>query len=194
MGLLGPIVLVLIAAAPATAQTHDEPAAVVRGRCSCAPASACRPPKDGCRYRFWATLRYPAAALGIAAGATAYPLRLGIITFGAGVSVSAAKGKGESLTITTGSGATARHHRDASHADGNPQRHAASVDQLRETLGWSYLSAGLGVTESPSSADATGTMAQVIVPESWNRAHQFRRRRAVVHEEIISAPASTSVS
>ncbi len=124
----------------------------------------------------------PGRGFGVAGGATVYPLRLGIITFGAGVSISAAKGKGESLTITTGSGATAV-------TVVTPIMRTAVFNVMPQLsinfghkLGWSYLSAGLGTTRVTSSMDAVGTTPQVIVPETWNQAHQLRRRRAVVHE------------
>ena len=124
----------------------------------------------------------PGRGFGIAGGATVYPLRLGIITFGAGVSISAAKGKGESLTITTGSGATAV-------TVVTPIMRTAVFNVIPQLsinfghkLGWSYLSAGLGTTRVTASMDAAGTTPQVIVPETWNSGHQLRRRRAVVHE------------
>ena len=115
----------------------------------------------------------PGRGFGMAAGATVYPLRLGIITFGAGASVSTAKGKGESLTITTGSGASAV-------TIVTPVMRTAILNVIPQVsinfgrrLGWSYLSAGLGITRVSSSADATGTMPQVIVPEAWNQAINF---------------------
>ena len=115
----------------------------------------------------------PGRGFGIAAGATVYPLRLGIITFGAGVSISAAKGKGESLTITTGSGAS-------SVTVVTPIMRTAILNVIPQVsinfgrrLGWSYLSAGLGTTRVTSSMDAVGTTPQVIVPETWNQAINF---------------------
>src|SRR6187401_1524165 len=49
----------------------------------------------------------PGRNWGLSTGATVYPFRLGLITFGAGASVIIGKGSGESLTIASGSGATA---------------------------------------------------------------------------------------
>jgi hypothetical protein len=115
----------------------------------------------------------PGRGLGVAGGATVYPLRLGIITFGAGVSISAAKGKGESLTITTGSGSTAV-------TVVTPIMRTAVFNVIPQLSinfghkpGWSYLSAGLGTTRVSSSMDAVGTTPQVIVPETWNQAINF---------------------
>jgi len=115
----------------------------------------------------------PGRGFGAAGGATLYPLRLGIITFGAGVSISAGKGKGESLTITTGSGASAV-------TVVTPIMRTAVLNVIPQLSinfghkpGWSYLSAGLGTTRVTSSMDAVGTTPQVIVPETWNQAINF---------------------
>lgn len=166
-----PLVAILLTSAPASAQTLERLpwfAVDVHG------ASVGLPTAEG-----WIPVPVlgdtplPGRGFGIAAGATVYPLRLGIITFGAGVAVSAAKGKGESLTITTGSGATAvtivTPVMRTSILNVIPQ---VSINFGRR-MGWSYLSAGLGATRVRSSADATAAMAQVIVPESWNQAINF---------------------
>ena len=115
----------------------------------------------------------PGRGFGIAGGATVYPLRLGIVTFGAGVSISAGKGTGESLTITTGSGATEV-------TVVTPIMRTAVFNVIPQLsinfghkFGWSYLSAGLGTTRVTSSMDAVGTTPQVIVPETWNQAINF---------------------
>jgi len=115
----------------------------------------------------------PGRGFGIAGGASVYPLRLGIITFGAGVSISAGKGTGESLTITTGSGATEV-------TVVTPIMRTAVFNVIPQLSinfghkpGWSYLSAGLGTTRVSSSMDAVGTTPQVIVPETWNQAINF---------------------
>lgn len=115
----------------------------------------------------------PGRGFGLAGGATVYPLRLGIVTFGAGVSFAAAKGTGESVTITTGSGESAV-------TIVTPIMRTQVLNLLPQLsinfgrkLGWSYLSAGLGTTRVTSSADAVGTTPQVIVPERWNQAINF---------------------
>ncbi len=115
----------------------------------------------------------PGRALGVAGGATVYPLRLGIVTFGAGVSIAAGEGKGESLTITTGSGASTV-------TVVTPIMRTAVFNVIPQLSinfghkpGWSYLSAGLGATRVTSSMDAAGTTPKVIVPETWNQAINF---------------------
>lgn len=172
MRLVAPIVLVLVAAVPATAQTDEERlpwlAVDVHG------ASVGLPTAEG-----WIPVPVlgdtplPGRGLGLALGAAVYPLRLGIVTFGAGVSISAAKGKGESLTITTGSGATAA-------TTTTPIMRTQVVNVMPQLsinfghrLGWSYLSGGVGTTRVTSSADAVGASPQVIVPETWNQAINF---------------------
>ena len=115
----------------------------------------------------------PGRAWGLAAGATVYPVRFGIITLGFGASISTAKGKGESLTITTGSGTSTV-------SVVTPIMRTAVFNVIPQLsinfghkLGWSYLSAGLGTTRVTSSMDAVGTTPQVIVPETWNQAINF---------------------
>lgn len=162
----------VLAAVPASAQTEDERlpwfAVDLHG------ASVGLPTAEG-----WIPVPVigdtplPGRGFGIAGGATVYPLRLGIITFGAGVAISAAKGKGESLTITTGSGTTTV-------STVTPIMRTAIFNVIPQLsmnfghkLGWSYLSAGLGTTRVTSSMDAVGTTPQVIVPETWNQAINF---------------------
>jgi len=115
----------------------------------------------------------PGRGFGAAGGATVYPFKLGIMTLGLGASVSAGKGTGESLTITTGSGSTAA-------TTVTPifrTRALHVIPQLSinfgHKLGWSYLSAGVGTTRISASADATSTMPEVGLPDSWNQALNF---------------------
>jgi hypothetical protein len=115
----------------------------------------------------------PGRGFGVAAGGTVYPLRLGIFTFGVGASVATGKGKGDALTITSGSGSTAT----------TIVTPVMRTDVLNVTphvsinfghkLGWSYLSAGVGTTRVNASADATSTLPQVTLPETWNQAINF---------------------
>jgi hypothetical protein len=115
----------------------------------------------------------PGRGFGLSGGAAVYPLKLGIITLGAGMSISTAKGTGESLTITTGSGESAvtvvTPIMRTSVLNILPQ---LSINFGRK-FGWSYLSAGLGRTRVTSSADAVGATPQVIVPATWNQAINF---------------------
>lgn len=115
----------------------------------------------------------PGRAWGFGGGATIYPLRFGLVTFGFGASMLTAKGSGESLTITSGSGDTATTrvtpvvHTGVTHLV--PQ---ASIN-FGHKYGWSYLSAGLGLSKVTSRADAVGTTPEDIVPEAWNQALNF---------------------
>jgi hypothetical protein len=115
----------------------------------------------------------PGRGLGLAGGATVYPFRVGVMTFGVGAILSAGRGASEALTIATGSGATA--------VTRTTQAVRTSVINLAphvsinfgHKLGWSYLSAGLGRTRVSSDADQTGTVVQPAIPASWNQALNF---------------------
>ena len=115
----------------------------------------------------------PGRALGLTGGASVYPVRLGIITFGFGASFSAGKGKGEALTITTGSGSSAVTMVTPVFRTQvlNVIPHV-SINFGRK-FGWSYLSAGLGSTRVSASADASPTTPAVALPEAWNQALNF---------------------
>ncbi len=115
----------------------------------------------------------PGRGFGASGGATIYPFKLGVITFGFGASVATGKGTGEALTITTGSGSTATtittpvFRTRALHVI--PQ---ASIN-FGHRLGWSYLSAGIGQTRISASADATETLPPIVLPDTWNSALNF---------------------
>jgi hypothetical protein len=115
----------------------------------------------------------PGRAWGVSGGATAYPLRLGIVTFGVGASWSAATGKGESLTIPSGSGATATPRTTPLVRTGVMHVTPQLSINFGHKLGWSYLSAGLGRTRVESRADAVGATPEVVIPAAWNQALNF---------------------
>jgi hypothetical protein len=105
--------------------------------------------------------------------ATAYPFRVGIMTFGFGVAFSTAQGKSDSLEIIEGSGA-------AQTTRITPivrTRVTSLIPQVSinfgHKFGWSYLSAGLGRTKVDSSTDAVGTEPPIVVPAAWNQALNF---------------------
>ena len=110
---------------------------------------------------------------GASAAATAYPFKLGIMTFGFGAAIASGSGKGEALTITTGSGSdavtvvTPVFRTQALHVV--PQ---VSIN-FGHKLGWSYLSAGVGMSRIAASADASPTTPQVTLPAAWNQALNF---------------------
>jgi hypothetical protein len=162
--------LVLFASVPAAAQT-DEPlpwfAVDLHG------ASVGLPTAAGWIPLVSDDTPVPGRAWGLAAGATVYPVRFGIITLGLGASISRARGTGESLTITTGSGASA-----VTRVTPIVRTQVLNlIPQLSinfgHKLGWSYLSAGLGRSKITSSADAVDDSPQIVVPGSWNQALNF---------------------
>ena len=115
----------------------------------------------------------PGRSWGLSTGATVYPLRLGLITFGAGASVIIGKGSGESLTITEGTGSSATTRvTPAVHTGITSVVPQVSINFGRKQ-GWSYLSAGLGISRVTSRADAAGSTPAVEIPEAWNSALNF---------------------
>ena len=115
----------------------------------------------------------PGRSWGLSTGATVYPLRLGLITFGAGASVIIGKGSGESLTITEGTGSSATTRvTPAVHTGITSVVPQVSINFGRKQ-GWSYLSAGLGISRVTSRADAAGEKPAVEMPEQWNSALNF---------------------
>lgn len=115
----------------------------------------------------------PGRNWGLSTGATVYPFRLGLVTFGAGASVIVGEGSSQSLVIATGTGSNATTRT-------TPVVHTgitSLVPQLSinfgRKLGWSYLSAGLGVSKVSSRADAVDSTPAIEVPEAWNSALNF---------------------
>ena len=164
------VVVVLLIAAPAFAQTRERlPWFAV----DLHVATVGLPTAEGWVPAVPADTELPGRAWGVAGAITAYPFRLGIMTFGFGAGFSTAKGAGDSLIITTGSGATATTRETPIVRTGvinvTPQ---VSIN-FGHKLGWSYLSAGIGTTRVDSSADAIGANPQVIVPSAWNQALNF---------------------
>jgi hypothetical protein len=115
----------------------------------------------------------PGRNWGVGAGATVYPFRLGIVTFGVGASMLTARGKGESLTIVTGTGENAVTTVTPIVRTGVTHLLPQISINFGRKLGWSYLSAGIGRTKVTSRADAVGTTPEMVVPEAWNQALNF---------------------
>jgi hypothetical protein len=115
----------------------------------------------------------PGRALGISGGATFYPFRAGVVTFGIGGSLTMGNGKSESLTITSGSGATAATRITPVVRTGTISVAPQLSMNFGHKYGWSYLSAGFGRTRVTSSADAAAGTAAIDVPDSWNPALNF---------------------
>src|SRR5688572_16320076 len=163
-------VVVLLMAGPAYAQTREPlPWFVIDAHA----ATVGLPQTEGWVPEVPDDTELPGRSWGLSTGATVYPLRLGLITFGAGASVIIGKGSGESLTITegTGSGATTR-VTPAVHTGITSVVPQVSINFGRKQ-GWSYLSAGLGISRVTSRADAAGSAPAVEIPEAWNSALNF---------------------
>ena len=115
----------------------------------------------------------PGRGFGVSGAATVYPFKIGITTIGVGVAISAGTGTGNALEITTGSGAAAV-------TTVTPILRTQALNIIPQLsinfghkLGWSYLSAGIGTTRIGASADATGTLPRVTLPDTWNQALNF---------------------
>ena len=114
----------------------------------------------------------PGRNFGVAGGASVYPLRFSQIAFGAGVGIISGRGTGETIVLSgTGSTATSTVTRVV-HSGMISLAPEVSIN-FGKKLGWSYLSTGYGRSKVTSSADATKTAAQIIVPEAWNVALNF---------------------
>ena len=164
------LVLPVLGIAPAAAQTRER---LPKFAIDLHAATVGLPQAEGWVPVVSADTPLPGRAWGLAGGATIYPIRLGIMTFGVGASILTAKGKGEALTITSGSGATAT-------TRVTPVVHTGVINLMPQVsinfghqLGWSYLSAGFGRSKITSRADAAGTSPAIVVPDSWNPAINF---------------------
>jgi len=163
-------ITLLLGAVPAAAQTRER---LPKFAVDLHAATVGLPQAEGWVPAVSADTELPGRAWGVGGGATVYPVRLGIMTFGVGASLMTAKGKGESLTIVSGSGATAT-------TRVTPVVHTGVMNltpqlsiNFGHQQGWSYLSAGLGRSKITSRADAAGTSPAVVVPDSWNPAINF---------------------
>jgi len=164
------VILILLVARPVRAQAPERlPWFTIDAHA----ATVGLPQAEGWVPDVSADTELPGRTWGLSTGATVYPFRLGLITFGAGASVIVGKGSGQSLTITSGSGASATTRT-------TPVVHTgitSLVPQLSinfgRKLGWSYLSAGLGVSKVTSRADAVGSTPAIEVPAAWNSAINF---------------------
>ena len=164
------VILILLIATPVSAQAPERlPWFTVDAHA----ATVGLPQAEGWVPEVSADTELPGRNWGLSTGVTVYPFRLGIITFGAGASVIVGKGSSQSLTITSGSGSNATTRT-------TPVVHTgitSLVPQLSinfgRKLGWSYLSAGLGVSRVTSRADAVGSRPAIEVPEAWNSALNF---------------------
>lgn len=160
------VLLVVLAAAPAAAQNSERlPWFVVDAYA----ATVGLPQAEGWVPAVAADSKFPGRAWGVSIGATVYPFRAGIFTFGVGGSLIAGKGTGESLTLTSGSTTRVTPVVHTSITSLVPQ---VSLNFGRK-LGWSYLSAGMGRSKVTSFSEAVGSTPGIEVPEAWNQALNF---------------------
>ncbi|MFA5911516.1 MAG: hypothetical protein WC815_22290 [Vicinamibacterales bacterium] len=171
MRLAAMVALALLAAAPVSAQTSERLpwfAVDLHG------AWVGLPTAEGWVPPLSATTPLPGRGWGLAGGATVYPLKLGVATFGLGVSLATGKGSSDPLTSTTGSGSTEKTTQTTTSVT---TQITSVLPQLSinfgHKLGWSYLSAGYGRTKVASSSEAFGSLAAITVPEAWNAALNF---------------------
>ena len=164
------LLILLVGALPAAAQTREP---IPKFAIDLHVATVGLPTAEGWVPVVTADSVIPGRGLGLAGGATVYPFRAGVMTFGVGAILSAARAESEALTITTGSGATAvtRTTQSVRTSAINLAPHLSI--NFGHKLGWSYLSAGLGRTRVASSTDQTGTVVQPSIPASWNQALNF---------------------
>ena len=164
------VFVLVLAAAPASAQSADRlPWFAV----DLHAATVGLPQADGWVPVVPADTVLPGRNWGVGAGATVYPFRLGLFTFGIGASLITAKASSESLTITTGSGASATARSTPIVRTGATSLSPQLSINFGRRLGWSYLSAGLGRSKITSRSDAVGTTPGITMPEAWNQAINF---------------------
>lgn len=165
-----PVVLVLLlASVPAAAQAPERlPWVVVDAHA----ATVGLPQAKGWVPVMAAGTELPGRYWGAAAGATVYPFRLGLFTFGVGASMLTGKGTAETLT-TTGSGTMATSKVTSVVRTGMTSVAPQLSINFGHKLGWSYLSAGLGRSKVTSRSDAIDTTPGTVVPEAWNSALNF---------------------
>ena len=165
------MLLVLAAAAPASAQTSERLpwfAVDLHG------AWVGLPTAEGWVPAVSATTPLPGRAWGLAGGATVYPLKLGVMTLGLGVSMHTGKSTSNALTSTTGSGAT---EKTVATTTTVTTQITSLLPQLSinfgHQLGWSYLSLGYGRSKVASSSEAFGTTLAQTVPAEWSPTINF---------------------
>lgn len=116
----------------------------------------------------------PGHGLGLAGGATVYPLKMGVATLGIGMAVARGKGTSSPLTTTTGSGASAVTAETTTTVTTQVTSMVPQVSlNFGHKLGWSYLSVGYGRSKVASSSAAFGTALAKVVPEAWESGLNF---------------------
>jgi hypothetical protein len=159
----------LLASAPASAQTSER---LPWFALDAHGAWVSLPTAEGWVPPVPATTPLPGRAWGVAGGATVYPLKTGLITWGLGVSMHTGKSTSDPLMST-----------ETATAPSVPTTTTVTTQitsllpqismNFGHKLGWSYLSAGYGKSKVVSSSAAFGTAPAQTVPEAWNGAINF---------------------
>lgn len=159
----------LLASAPASAQTSER---LPWFALDAHGAWVSLPTAEGWVPPVPATTPLPGRAWGVAGGATVYPLKTGLITWGLGVSMHTGKSTSDPLMST-----------ETATAPSVPTTTTVTTQitsllpqismNFGHKLGWSYLSAGYGKSKVVSSSAAFGTAPPQTVPEAWNGAINF---------------------
>lgn len=175
--------LLLLVAVPALAQTPTDrlPWFVVDAHA----ATVGIPQAEGWVPEVPATTKLPGRYWGMAGGATVYPFRLGIMTFGVGAALIRGSSTADTVVIT-GTGATATSRVTAAVHTGITSLAPQLSINFGRKLGWSYLSAGAGRSKVTSRTEpsritavtTTGTTTTtptlpIVVPEAWNPSLNF---------------------
>jgi len=176
----------LLAAAPAAAQQSSDrlPWFVVDAHA----ATVGIPQAEGWVPEVPANTTLPGRYWGMAGGATVYPLRFGIVTFGVGASLIRG-GRTAETEVVTGTGPTATTRVTAAVYTGITSFEPQLSINLGRRLGWSYLSAGIGrskvtsrtepsritpvTTTSTTPPTTTTPVLPIVVPEAWNQSLNF---------------------
>ena len=165
------VLLVLAAAAPASAQTSPRLpwfSVDLHGSWVGLPTA------EGWVPAVSVTTPLPGRGWGVSGGATVYPVKFGVATLGLGVALASGRGTSSALTSTTGTGAT---EKTVPTTTTVTTRITSLLPQLSvnfgHKLGWSYLSLGYGRSKVASSSAPFGTALAMRMPEAWNPAINF---------------------
>ena len=158
------ILAALMAASPVEAQTKDPlPRFVIDAQ----GVNGGLPTGDGWVPVVKADTPLPGHGWGISGGAHVHLFKLRLATIGAGASVLTARKAGQPLTTAVGVPTTPAVTTQVT------SLHPQVSLNFGHRLGWSYLSAGYGVTKVVSTATAFGGVLKRSAPEPWNPAINF---------------------
>ena len=156
-------VTMLAAASPSLAQPPKEP--IPRFVLDARGTSAGLPSETGWTPLVPADTELPSRAFGLDFGAHVYPLRFKSVSLGFGATWDLARGRTTPQELPTGSAAPVVLLPEVT------TRLTSLAPQVSlnfgHSLGWSYLSAGLGQSRVKSGAEAQSTLQYVPVDSGW---------------------------